>query len=70
MTQASGVPGIEAKHVPPPATPAVSPPGTAVIVFDGVCVLCNGWVRFLFCRAIVPAAIASRRCRATPAARC
>lgn len=22
-------------------------PGGAVIVFDGVCVLCNGWVRFL-----------------------
>lgn len=22
-------------------------PGKAVIVFDGVCVLCNGWVRFL-----------------------
>lgn len=21
--------------------------GTAIIVFDGVCVLCNGWVRFL-----------------------
>lgn len=21
--------------------------GTAVVVFDGVCVLCNGWVRFL-----------------------
>lgn len=23
------------------------PEGVAVIVFDGVCVLCNGWVRFL-----------------------
>ena len=23
------------------------PPARAVIVFDGVCVLCNGWVRFL-----------------------
>jgi predicted DCC family thiol-disulfide oxidoreductase YuxK len=22
-------------------------PGHAVIVFDGICVLCNGWVRFL-----------------------
>ena len=34
----------------PSATPAsdasVPAPG-AVIVFDGVCVLCNGWVRFL-----------------------
>lgn len=50
MTQASGVPGIEAKPAQPPATPSVSPPGTAVIVFDGVCVLCNGWVRFLLPR--------------------
>ena len=24
--------------------------GSAVIVFDGVCVLCNGWVRFLLRR--------------------
>jgi len=27
-----------------------NPPGTAVIVFDGVCELCNGWVRFLLPR--------------------
>jgi predicted DCC family thiol-disulfide oxidoreductase YuxK len=26
---------------------AVAEPGGAVIVFDGVCALCNGWVRFL-----------------------
>ena len=26
---------------------APSSPPSAVIVFDGVCVLCNGWVRFL-----------------------
>jgi len=26
------------------------PPGGPVIVFDGVCVLCNGWVRFLLKR--------------------
>lgn len=25
-------------------------PGAAIIVFDGVCVLCNGWVRFLLRR--------------------
>jgi predicted DCC family thiol-disulfide oxidoreductase YuxK len=27
--------------------PAATAPMRAVIVFDGVCVLCNGWVRFL-----------------------
>ena len=27
--------------------PDVVPGSQAVIVFDGVCVLCNGWVRFL-----------------------
>jgi hypothetical protein len=27
-----------------------SSPHRAVIVFDGVCVLCNGWVRFLLRR--------------------
>lgn len=26
---------------------AACPPGTGVIVFDGVCALCNGWVDFL-----------------------
>lgn len=25
-------------------------PGPAIIVFDGICVLCNGWVRFLLRR--------------------
>ncbi len=25
-------------------------PGQAVIVFDGICVLCNGWVKFLLRR--------------------
>lgn len=28
----------------------LSPPASAVIVFDGVCVLCNGWVHFLLRR--------------------
>lgn len=27
--------------------PAPVAPGQAVIVFDGICVLCNGWVKFL-----------------------
>ncbi len=27
--------------------PPLVTPGQAVIVFDGICVLCNGWVKFL-----------------------
>jgi predicted DCC family thiol-disulfide oxidoreductase YuxK len=27
-----------------------APPGPATVVFDGVCVLCSGWVRFLLKR--------------------
>jgi predicted DCC family thiol-disulfide oxidoreductase YuxK len=30
--------------------PAVSSGPTAIVVFDGVCVLCSGWVRFLLAR--------------------
>lgn len=31
----------------PPVASGALPAGHPVIVFDGVCVLCNGWVRFL-----------------------
>lgn len=38
-----------ATHAAPVSDTASAPamPATAVIVFDGVCVLCNGWVHFL-----------------------
>jgi predicted DCC family thiol-disulfide oxidoreductase YuxK len=40
-----------------------------VIVFDGVCALCNRWVRFLL-RFDRRGATALRRCRGSRAARC
>lgn len=41
-----------------PAERTPSPPGdsaTRVIVFDGVCALCSGWVHFLLARHRLPA---------------
>lgn len=29
---------------------AMTPPAPSIVVFDGVCVLCSGWVRFLLKR--------------------
>lgn len=49
------VPRLEPPHSEPfhPEPPRVEPPcgkpgeASATIVFDGVCLLCNGWVKFL-----------------------
>ena len=30
-----------------PKLPPFIPPGERVVLFDGVCKLCNGWVKFL-----------------------
>lgn len=40
---------ISGSPLPRPAAVVVSP-GTAIVVFDGVCHLCSGWVRFLLRR--------------------
>lgn len=48
-------PGVERAHLEPacPEPPRGAPPGgepraaPVTIVFDGVCLLCNGWVKFL-----------------------
>ena len=52
MSDSDGVRDADAAHASP-ATCEADPGGnvgSAIIVFDGVCALCNGWVDFLLAR--------------------